>query len=272
MQGSWGLGFALSSTAYWLLFDLIGWRGLLWLGILPAVLCIYIRYYVKEPEVWVKNRKRQSQQKQEVRAPLVTIFRPALLRNTLSACWWMAGTFVVYYSIYGLFATWLQREFQLSAAAVATPILLANLAIFAVAGFWGRLADNIGRRGTIIMLALLGCVVAPTYLLTSDLTWIMIGFVVQGLCGGALICLQPTLTERFPTEVRGTASGFCYHFGAIFGGLVPPVISYFAVEQQIGFAVPMLIGTVAGAASVILALLVSPETKGKVFVAELMRL
>ena len=272
LQGSWGLGFALSSTAYWLLFDLIGWRGLLWLGILPAVLCIYIRYYVKEPEVWVENRKRQSQQKQEVRAPLVTIFRPALLRNTLSACWWMAGTFVVYYSIYGLFATWLQREFQLSAAAVATPILLANLAIFAVAGFWGRLADNIGRRGTIIMLALLGCVVAPTYLLTSDLTWIMIGFVVQGLCGGALICLQPTLTERFPTEVRGTASGFCYHFGAIFGGLVPPVISYFAVEQQIGFAVPMLIGTVAGAASVILALLVSPETKGKVFVAELMRL
>src|SRR6266699_2088134 len=27
-QGSWGLGFALSSLAYWLLFDSIGWRGL----------------------------------------------------------------------------------------------------------------------------------------------------------------------------------------------------------------------------------------------------
>jgi hypothetical protein len=38
-----------------------------------------------------------------------------------------------------------------------------------------------------------------------------------------------------------------------------------------GFAVPMLIGTVVGSVSVILALLVSPETKGKVFVAELMK-
>src|SRR5262249_10214277 len=39
LQGSWGLGFALSSVAYWLLFDAIGWRGLLWLGILPAFVC-----------------------------------------------------------------------------------------------------------------------------------------------------------------------------------------------------------------------------------------
>jgi SHS family lactate transporter-like MFS transporter len=272
LQGSWGLGFALSSAAYWLLFDLIGWRGLLWLGVLPAIICIYIRYYVKEPEVWVENRNRQREQKREVTAPLVAIFKPTLLRNMLTACWWISGVMVVYYSIYGLFATWLQREYQLSAATIATPILLANLGTFAVSGFWGQIADNVGRRGTIIILALLGCVVAPTYLLTSDLTWIIIGFVVQGLFGGALICLQPTLTERFPTEVRGTASGFCYHIGAVFGGLVPPVISYFAVEQQMGFAVPMLIGTVVGSASVVLALLISPETKGKVFVAELMKL
>jgi MFS transporter, SHS family, lactate transporter len=78
------------------------------------------------------------------------------------------------------------------------------------------------------------------------------------------------LTERFPTEVRCTASGFCYHVGVIFGGLVPPVISYFAVEQQMGFAMPMLIGTLAGSASVIIAMLISPETKGKVFVSHLM--
>ena len=37
-----------------------------------------------------------------------------------------------------------------------------------------------------------------------------------------------------------------------------------------GFAVPMLVGTVAGATSVVIALLISPETKGKVFVSDLM--
>jgi SHS family lactate transporter-like MFS transporter len=113
------------------------------------------------------------------------------------------------------------------------------------------------------------CIVAPAYLLTDDLTWIFLGFIIQGFFGGALPCLNPTLTERFPTEVRSTASGFCYHLGAIFGGLVPPVISLFAVEQQIDFAVPMLIGTMFGATTVVHAVLISPETKGKVFVSDL---
>jgi len=270
LQGSWGLGFALSSVAYWVLFDAIGWRGLLWLGILPAVVCVFIRYYVKEPEVWVENRKRQREQNREVRAPLFTIFKASLLGNTLTACWWMASAFVVYYSIYALFATWLQRDLKLAAAVVATPILLSNLVGFVGMAFWGVLADRIGRRWSIIIPAFLGCVVAPIYLLAGDVSWIIAGFVIQGFFGGAIYGQNPSyLTERFPTEVRGTASAFCYHQGAIFGGLVPPLISYFAIEQHLGFALPMLVGTVLGSASVVISLLLSPETKGKVFVAEL---
>lgn len=55
LQGSWGLGFALSALAYGVLYERIGWRGLLWLGILPAFVVIWIRFYVKEPEVWAEN-------------------------------------------------------------------------------------------------------------------------------------------------------------------------------------------------------------------------
>src|SRR6516165_4223058 len=91
MQGCWPIGFALSSAAYSLLFDSIGWRGLLWLGILPALLCVYIRYFVKEPPVSVENRKRQRDEKREVRAPFLAIFKPTLLANTMTACWWMMG-------------------------------------------------------------------------------------------------------------------------------------------------------------------------------------
>jgi SHS family lactate transporter-like MFS transporter len=272
LQGSFALGFALASAAYWLLFDAIGWRGLLWLGILPAILCLYIRSYVKEPAVWLENRKRQREQKREVRAPLLAIFKPALVGNTLTACWWMASTMVVYYSIYGLFATWLQTDLKLAAAVVATPILLSNLASFAGA-FWGWVADCIGRRRSLMIPATIACIVAPAYLLTNDVKWIIAGFVIQGFFGGALPLMSPSyLTERFPSEVRATASGFCYHVGTAFGGFVPPVISYVAVEQHMGFAMPMLIGTVVGAVSVIVALLVSPETKGKVFDSDLMSL
>ena len=37
LQGSWSIGFLLSSPAYGLLYDKIGWRGMLILGVLPAL-------------------------------------------------------------------------------------------------------------------------------------------------------------------------------------------------------------------------------------------
>jgi SHS family lactate transporter-like MFS transporter len=77
------------------------------------------------------------------------------------------------------------------------------------------------------------------------------------------------LSERFPTEVRATASGFCYHQGAIFGGLVGPVLTYFATSWHMGFAIPMLIGTTVASVSLVLAMLVSPETRGTELVPDI---
>jgi SHS family lactate transporter-like MFS transporter len=86
LQGSWGLGAVLSSAAYGLLYDSIGWRGLLWMGILPAFSIIYVRYFVKEPAVWVENRRLQRAQNREVRTPLFSIFKRGMIGNTLTAC------------------------------------------------------------------------------------------------------------------------------------------------------------------------------------------
>src|SRR5262249_7574145 len=49
LQGSWGIGFALSSLIYGLLYSYIGWRGMLWVGVLPALSVFYVRKFVKEP-------------------------------------------------------------------------------------------------------------------------------------------------------------------------------------------------------------------------------
>jgi SHS family lactate transporter-like MFS transporter len=69
--------------------------------------------------------------------------------------------------------------------------------------------------------------------------------------------------------VRATASGFCYHQGAIWGGLVAPVMAAFAAAQPSGFAIPMLIGTVGATLVFVVSLLLGPETKGKVLVADI---
>jgi SHS family lactate transporter-like MFS transporter len=270
LQGSWSLGFLLSSGVYGLFYNSIGWRGCLWVGILPALAVLWIRRNIKEPEVWLENRRRQREQGRETRAPLLAIFKPAVLGNTLTACLWMASGFVVYYSIWALFATHLQRDLNLNPAMVATPIAIANLMAFLASGFWGWLADIIGRRWSMIIPAFFGIFVAPVYLLSPDPLWIVLGFIAQGFFAGAIYGQNPSyLSERFPTEVRSTASGFCYHQGAVWGAFVAPILSYFAINEGIGFGVPMLIGTVGGLVIFIVTLLFGPETKGALLVPDL---
>jgi MFS transporter, SHS family, lactate transporter len=270
LQGSWSIGFLLSSAAYGLLYDVIGWRGLLIIGILPAFAVVWIRIYVKEPAVWKENRRLQSEQNKEFRAPLFEIFRPQVLGNTLTACLWMASGFVIYYSVYGMFATHLQKDLHLDAASIAMPIALANLVAFLASGCWGFVADVLGRRWAMIIPAAIGLFITPLYLFVDSYPLLAGAFILQGAFLGAIYGQNPSyLSERFPTEVRATASGFCYHQGAIWAGFTGPLLAVFASTQPLGFAVPMLVSTVGAALVFVVTLLLSPETKGKVFVSQL---
>jgi SHS family lactate transporter-like MFS transporter len=270
LQGSWGLGFLMSSLAYGLLYDVIGWRGLLILGVLPALAVVWIRVYVKEPKVWVENRRIQREQKQEFKAPLLDIFRVRLLPNTLMACLWMASGFVIYYSVYGMFATHLQKDLHLSPGMVAMPIALSNLVGFLAMGGWGYVADVLGRRWAMIIPAAIGILVTPFYLMFDSYAVVSGAFILQGAFLGAIYGQNPSyLSERFPTEVRATASGFCYHQGAIWAGFTGPILTYFAATHPTGFTMPMLIATTGAAIVFVLTLLYSPETKGKVLVSEI---
>src|SRR6266566_1623736 len=217
MGAEWPAGAALAMEQW-----PIRSRGFM-IGVLPALSIVYIRYFVTEPPIWVENRRQQREKQHEVRAPLIEIFKPGMLANTLLACWWMASNFVLYYSIWALFATHLQQDLKLTTMGTAVPFMVANILSFLGMSFWGWTADIIGRRWAMMIPATIAIFVAPLYLFTSDPLWITVGFGLQGAFGGALYSQLPSyLAERFPTEVRATASAFCYHQGAILGGLVAP--------------------------------------------------
>src|SRR5207248_765962 len=183
LQGSWSIGFLLSSVIYGLFYDYSGWRGMLWIGVLPALSIVWIRYYVKEPPVWVENRRQQRAEKREVRAPLIKIFQRGMIANTLLACWWMASNFVLYYSIWALFATHLQADLKLTTMGTAVPFMVANILSFLGMSFWGWTADFIGRRWAMMIPAAIAIPIAPLYLFTSDPFWITVGFGLQGAFG-----------------------------------------------------------------------------------------
>jgi SHS family lactate transporter-like MFS transporter len=271
LQGSWALGFLLSSAIYGLLYDAWGWRGMLWIGIVPALAVVYVRKFVKEPEVWKENRDKQRQQGKEFRVPLLQIFRLRMLPNTLTACLWMASGFVTYYTVFGLFATHLQKDLGFGPGTVALPIALANVTTFLASCFWGFVADRLGRRWAMIIPAAIGVLVTPFYLgfFTTSYPVLVTAFTIQGLFVGAIYGQNPAyLNERFPTEVRATAAGFCYHQGAIWGGLCGPLLGAWAANAG-GFAIPMMFTTVGALTVFVLALLMGPETKGQVMISDI---
>jgi SHS family lactate transporter-like MFS transporter len=100
-----------------------------------------------------------------VRVPLISIFKRGVLANTLTACVWLAGGFVAYYSVNALFATHLQKDLHFAPGLVATPIFFANLGTFLAGCGWGWWADRFGRRWAIIIPALIALPLAPIYLL-----------------------------------------------------------------------------------------------------------
>ena len=271
MNGSWGIGFLLSSSIYGLFYTHIGWRGMLWVGVLPALSVFYVRFFVKEPPIWEENRRLQRVEHREVRMPFLRIFKRGILGNTLTACLFMAGGFVLYYSVQGLFPTHLQKDLGLSPAMLAIPIMMANVVVLLAAGFWGWVADRFSRRLSLIIPGVLSIPLAFWFLLTRDYTVMVVGYVLMGACGGGGMGgpIPAYLNERFPTEIRASATAFCMHQGAIWGGLMPPVVTYFAINYHTGFMLPMLVGACVGAACWILGLVFSPETKGKVMVADL---
>jgi len=119
---------------------------------------------------------------------------------------------------------------------VADPVL---------ARIWGLVADRWGRRPASIVPAAIAMFITPFNLRSKDPHWIIWGFIAQGVFGGSIYGQNPSyLSERFPTEVRATASGFVYHQGAIWGGLIAPALTYLAVEMGMGFAVPMMVSTI----------------------------
>jgi hypothetical protein len=105
---------------------------------------------------------------------------------------------------------------------MATVVLVSNLAGLVSCWSWAGSPDRVGRRWSNMVQAAIACVVAPVYLLTHDVNWIIAAVVVQGFCR----------RNAPPTWLRPTTIGFYHHVGVVFGGFVPGIISYLAVERH----------------------------------------
>ena len=106
-----------------------------------ALAIVYIRFFVREPPVWLENRRQQRLRHREVR-PIFQDLSVGMIANTLNACWWMASGFVNNSSVVALFPSYLQKDLHLSPGLVALPILLQNAVLFVSSLGWGGFGSD----------------------------------------------------------------------------------------------------------------------------------
>ena len=132
------------------------------------------------------------------------------------------------------------------------------------------MSEKIGRRWALMIPCAISILFVPIYLSTTDPTWFLAIFMLFICFVGGKDALNPGwLSERYPTEVRATAAGFVYHQGAVWGAAVAPLLTYFAVNQGMGFAKPMMYGTIGSLVVYVIAVYLGPETSGKLMTADL---
>ncbi len=270
VQSSWSVGWAAAALAFWaasaLLPPDLAWKVLFWVGILPALLVVYVRRRVQEPAIYVDSRARQARASAGA-ADFLDIFRPPLLLTTVLATLLSSGMLAAYYSVTTWLPTFLETERHLSVSGRTGYLLMMILGSLAgyLTSAW--LSDALGRRHGFMLFASGGAllILAYTHMPVSDgmlLIGFPLGFFVLGIFSG----MGAFFAELFPSAVRGSGQGFCYSMGRAVGAACPALIGLWSAHVSLGQSIGSM--TVAAYALVILAAWALPETRGRVLGVE----
>ena len=266
MQSGWALGYILAALVSAFVLPRFGWRALFLVGVLPALLTIWIRRRVSEPEVWNVAQTSSLQPSQFFKEKLREIFQPALLRRTLIAT--LLTSFVLF-AYWGLF-TWLPGFLSKPLAQggagmsiVKTSGWIIPMQIGAFFGYlsFGFISDRFGRKPAFIFYLVVAAILVPIYgqMARNDAMLLLLGPFIGFFGSGYFSLFGAMLAELFPTSIRATGQGFAYNAGRAFSALAPFIIGQLADIYGIGSALALTSAFFLIGAMMILLL---PETRG----------
>ncbi|MGD0442823.1 MAG: MFS transporter [Edaphobacter sp.] len=262
VQSGWAIGWGISALFYTLFFVLLppslAWRAMFWVGLLPALLAVWVRSHVSESTIF---ERRLEAIKEDSFTQFLQIFSPALLKTTLLAAFLALGAQGGYYAI----TTWLPLYMNargLSVTHTGGYLLVVIAGSFAGYLTAAYLADKIGRKGTLTLFAVLSFTTVLLYMVLpiSGHVMLFLGFPLGFFPSGAFSPMGAFFSELFPTSLRGSGQGFAYNLGRGVGALFPSLVGYFSAHMDLGKAIAVF----AAAAYMLMALsaLLLPETRG----------
>lgn len=262
MQSAWAVGYGAAAVVTALVMPVWGWRGVFFVGVLPAFFTLWVRRNVEEPALWRESRRAPA----GTRGGLGTIFRRPLLPLTVAVTVMNAFTMFAWWG----FNLWLPGYLSLPAAqggvGLTTTTMSSFVFVMQIGMFFGYVtfgfvSDRIGRKRTYIaylaaasvLLFLYASIRVPALLLALGP---FVAFFGTGYFSG----FGAVTAEIYPTSIRATAQGFTYNIGRVVSAAAPWAVG--SLAQTEGFGVALSICSVA----FVLAALTwtwIPETRGR---------
>ena len=261
VQTGWAVGWGASALVYTALYavlpEAIAWRMLFAIGLVPAVFVIWIRRHIEEPEIYRANARSVGL------THVLSAFRAPHLWTTLKVSLMVTGAQGGGYALGLWMPTYLRTVRHLSATSTGGYLLVQILG--ALLGFLlgSYLSDLIGRRRTFLWSAVGSFVMVLIYMLVpwGNTALLLVGVPMFIVFLAKFPPMGPFMTELFPTEVRGTAQGFCYNAGRAIGALFPTLVGY--VSQVLPLGATIAIASALASGLMIVMLMLLPETRGR---------
>jgi MFS family permease len=257
MQSCWAIGYGLAAIVSAIVLPRWGWRGVFFVGIVPALFTFWIRRRVKEPELW---RQAASSSR-----PAFSFLKSVSLGLVLCLTLMNAATMFAWWGL----NLWVPSYLSLPSEQGGIGLTTTTMAAFVVAmqvGMWfgyvtfGFVSDALGRKPTYVGYLIVAAVLVWAYGATREPTLLLIlGPFVAFFGTGYFSGFGAVASEIFPTAVRATALGVTYNSGRLLSAVAPLVIGTLAQSRGFGLAF-----TVTSVAFLIAAVfwIGIPETRG----------
>jgi MFS family permease len=258
VQSSWAVGYALAAAVVAVVMPHFGWRAVFSVGIAPALLTLWLRRSLREPEAWREIKSEKP--------PIRSLFRGTLGYGVLICATMNAAAL---FGSWGLF-TWVPRflsapsvEGGRGLGIVQTSAWTIVMEIGAFLGYviFGYLADRYNRKYTYISFLVVAALVVPVFALVRNPNALffmgpLVGFFGTGYYSGFIVITS----ELFPTSLRGSAMGFVYNIGRVTGAAAPILIGRVSEHAGLSYALCISSAAFLVAALIATALRLPPHT------------
>lgn len=211
--------FVMSAVADWFALGDVPNRCVFLVGILPALIVVWIRRAVPEPDEWHAAR----QQAAAAVPSIADLFRGNVRRTTILTLLVCALSLTAHWAFMYWFLQHLRTLPDVETWDAAQKTTLASEAMIltmvaSIAGNFlaGAIARGLGYRRTIALMCVAYFVVmCLAYSQPRDYVAMLWWYVPIGVCQGLFGLFTMYMPPLFPTLLRTTGAGFCYNIGRI---------------------------------------------------------